>query len=74
MNMKIRNDVAILYSPDSSNGLSFMPYTPGKSGWTPEAGGAYGATVQQLHKALYKANVGADFVFPSRPTSRNTSC
>ncbi|MDR3745277.1 MAG: beta-galactosidase [Acidobacteriaceae bacterium] len=57
VNMKIRNDVAILYSADSSNGISFMPYTHG--------GGGYSASVQQLHNALYKANVGADFVFPS---------
>ncbi len=66
VNMKIRNSVAILYSPDSNNGISFMPYTPGSSGWEPgKAAGAYGAMVQQLHEALYKANVGADFVFPS---------
>jgi beta-galactosidase len=64
--MKIRNSVAILYSPDSNNGISFMPYTPSNSGWEPgKAAGAYGAMVQQLHEALYKANVGADFVFPS---------
>jgi beta-galactosidase len=56
VNLKIHNDVAILYSPDSNNGLSFMPYA---------RGGGYGASVQQLHNALYKANVGADFVFPS---------
>jgi beta-galactosidase len=66
VNMKIRNSVAILYSPDSNNGISFMPYTPSNSGWEPgKAAGAYGAMVQQLHEALYKANVGADFVFPS---------
>ena len=57
VNLKIHNDVAILYSPDSNNGLSFMPYTHGAGG--------YSASVQQLHGALYKANVGADFVFPS---------
>jgi beta-galactosidase len=58
VNMKIRNDAAILYSPDSNNGLSFMPYTH-------DATGGYGASVQQLHEALYKANIGTDFVFPS---------
>jgi beta-galactosidase len=57
VNMKIRNDVAILYSPDSNNGIGFMPYTHGAGG--------YSASLQQLHQALYKANVGADFVFPS---------
>src|SRR5205823_682492 len=60
VNMKIRNDVAILYSPDSNNGIGFMPYTHGAGG-----SGGYSATLQQLHQALYKANVGADFVFPS---------
>ena len=58
VNMQIRNDVAILYSPDSNNALSFMPYTHDRSG-------GYSAQVQQLHTALYRANVGADFVFPS---------
>ena len=57
VNMKIHNDVAILYSPDSNNGLSFMPYTH-------DAAGGYSASVQQLHGALYKANIGADFAFP----------
>lgn len=66
VNMKIRNDVAILYSPDSSNAISFMPYTRAELGWEPgKAAGAYGAMVQQLHQALYKANVGSDFVFPT---------
>ena len=67
VNMTIRNDVAILYSPDSSNALSFMPYdAPAELGWTPgKAAGAYGPTIKQLHNALYKANVGADFVFPA---------
>ncbi len=57
VNLSIRNEVAILYSADSSSGISFMPYT--------RSGNGYAATLQQLHQALYKANVGADFVFPS---------
>ena len=57
VNLSIRNEVAILYSADSSNGISFMPYT--------RSGNGYAATLQQLHQALYKANIGADFVFPS---------
>jgi beta-galactosidase len=56
-NMKIRNDVAILYSADSNNALTFMPYTHGAGG--------YSASIQQLHGALYKENIGADFVFPA---------
>jgi len=58
VNMKIHNEVAILYSPDSNNGLSFMPYTH-------DPAGGYSASMQQLHGSLYRANVGADFVFPS---------
>jgi beta-galactosidase len=66
VNMKIRNDVAILYSSDSNNAINFMPYTSSASGWQPgKVAGGYGASVQQLHDALYKANVGADFVFPT---------
>jgi beta-galactosidase len=66
VNMKVHNDVAILYSSDSNNAISFMPYTHTSSGWQAgKVGDAYGALVQQLHQALYRANVGADFVFPS---------
>ena len=57
VNLSIHNEVAILYSVDSSNGISFMPYT--------RAGNGYSATLQQLHQCLYKANVGVEFVFPS---------
>ena len=65
-NLQIHNDVAILYSEDSSNAISFMPYTHAESGWVPgRATGVYGEQVQQLHDALYKVNVGADFVYPS---------
>jgi beta-galactosidase len=63
--LKIHNDVAILYSRDSWNGISFMPYgggVPARS-WTGEEDG-YIPLVQQLHRALYDLNVGADFVFP----------
>jgi beta-galactosidase len=57
VNLAIHNEVAILYSVDSSNGISFMPYTRGGNG--------YSATLQQLHQCLYRANIGVDFVFPS---------
>jgi beta-galactosidase len=63
--LKIHNDVAILWSRDSANAVSFMPYgggVPSRS-WTGEADG-YASVVQQMHKALYDLNVGADFVFP----------
>ena len=63
--LKIHNDVAILWSRDSANAISFMPYgggVPSRS-WTGEPDG-YASVVQQIHKALYDLNVGADFVFP----------
>src|SRR5579863_3844877 len=63
--LKVRNNVAILWSRDSANAISFMPYgggVPSRS-WTGDPDG-YASLVQQLHKALYNLNVGADFVFP----------
>jgi beta-galactosidase len=65
--MKIQNRVAILYSVDSANGISFMPFERQDSpGWVPgKAAGSYNAIVAQLHRSLYLANIGADFVFPN---------
>jgi len=63
--LKIHNDVAILWSRDSANAISFMPYgggVPDRS-WTGERDG-YASLVQQMHHALYEMNVGTDFVFP----------
>jgi beta-galactosidase len=65
--MKIYNRVAILYSVDSSDAISFMPFERQDGpGWVPgKASGSYNAILTQLHRSLYLANVGADFVFPS---------
>ncbi|TCK73772.1 beta-galactosidase [Acidipila rosea] len=66
VDLKIKNQVAILYSVDSSNALNFMPIvrTP-SNGWTPgKAAGTYNTLVTQLHRALYMDNIGSDFVFP----------
>jgi len=66
--LKLHSDVAILWSRDSANGLSFMPYgggVPARS-WTGEPDG-YASLVQQIHHALYDLNVPADFVFPETP-------
>jgi len=63
--LKVHNDVAILWSRDSDNAISFMPYgggVPARS-WTGEPDG-YGSLVQQMHHSLYDLSVGADFVFP----------
>ncbi|MGB9077515.1 MAG: beta-galactosidase [Terracidiphilus sp.] len=63
--LKIHHDVAILWSRDSDNAISFMPYgggVPARS-WTGDRDG-YVSVVQQMHHALYDLNIGADFVFP----------
>ena len=63
--LKIHNDVAILWSRDSANAISFMPFTSTGPQWSfapPTAG--YESLVQQIHRALYDLNVGSDFVFP----------
>ena len=64
--MKIKNDVAILYSVDSANAINFMPFeNQGNQQWIPgKASGSYNALLTQFHHALYMANVGTDFVFP----------
>jgi beta-galactosidase len=66
--LQLRNQVAILWSRDSANAISFMPYgggVPARS-WTGEPDG-YASVVQQMHHALYDLNIGADFVFPETP-------
>lgn len=63
--MKIKSDVAILWSRDSANAIGFMPYGGPVPIWswthTPQG---YDSLVQQMHRALYDMNVGTDFVFP----------
>ena len=64
VNLKMRNDVAILWSRDSLNALNDMPFAK-QSQWGGNGTKAdYGSLVRQLHRALYDLNVGADFVFP----------
>ncbi len=66
VNLKIKNDVAILYSVDSANGLDFMPFTHGEGPqWSNSKPVAdYSSLLHQFHKALYQLNAGTDFVFP----------
>ncbi len=66
VNLQIENQVAILYSVDSSNALSFMPIVQHHAdGWEPgKAAGTYNSLIMQLHRAFYDQNVGVDFVFP----------
>lgn len=63
--LKIKNDVAILWSRDSANGIGFMPFTSSGPQWSFAAPTAdYTSLVQQIHRAFYDMNVGTDFVFP----------
>lgn len=67
-NLKIDNQVAILYSVDSANGLKAMPFTHSSPQWTPGSELAtYFDLVRQFHKILYDMNVGVDFVYPEDP-------
>ncbi|MGA2808748.1 MAG: beta-galactosidase [Terracidiphilus sp.] len=64
--LKIHNQVAILWSRDSANAISFMPFTSSGAPWSfapPTAD--YGTLVQQMHRSLYDLNIGSDFVFPT---------
>ncbi|WP_426342600.1 beta-galactosidase [Pseudoduganella sp. S-14] len=64
VNLKLHNDVAILWSRDSLNALNDMPFAK-ESQWGGGGGKAdYGTLVRQMHRALYDLNVGTDFVFP----------
>ena len=65
VNLKIRNQVAILYSVDSANAIDFMPFTHDNGPmWSAGQGPDYSALVHQFHEVLYRANVGVDYVFP----------
>jgi beta-galactosidase len=65
VDLKQKNEVAILWSRDSLNAIDFMPFTSSAPQW---AGGHavadYASLVRQMHHALYSLNVGVDFVFP----------
>src|SRR5919109_2126872 len=55
VDLKRNNKVAILYSNDSAHGLRFMPFSDHAD---------YGSLLRQMYNALYRANVGIDFIFP----------
>jgi beta-galactosidase len=65
VNLKKQNKVAILYSSDSANAIEFMPFvhTEAPRDWF-ESQPNYMGLVRQMHGALYRLNVGTDFVFP----------
>jgi beta-galactosidase len=65
VDLKSANKAAILYSTDSFNGINIMPFEGPQFGWTPgKSGSSYGDLIVQLHRALFDANVGTDFLFP----------
>jgi beta-galactosidase len=55
VDLKRDSKVAILYSNDSRHGIAFMPFSSHAD---------YGSVMWQMYGALYRANVGVDFVFP----------
>ena len=63
--MQQHNQVAILWSRDSMNAISFMPFTSSGPQWSfapPTAD--YSSLVGQMHHSLYALNAGVDFIFP----------
>jgi beta-galactosidase len=55
VNLKRTSRVAILYSDDSQYGIEFMPFSDRVT---------YRTVMHQMYHALYRGNVGVDFVFP----------
>lgn len=55
VNIERHNAVAILYSDDSYYGIEFMKFSDRAN---------YRSVLRQMYHALYRANMGVDFVFP----------
>ena len=72
VNLEKKNEVAILFSHDSNDGLNFMPFNGSGSDWQESTASAYrNQLVAQFHRVLYQHNVGVDFVFPENPQLEN---
>jgi beta-galactosidase len=56
------NKVAILYSNDSHYGIQFMPFSDRAN---------YRSVLSGMYRALYKLNVGVDFIFPDSKSFSN---
>jgi beta-galactosidase len=65
--MMPKNRVAILHSVDSHWGLEFMPIGDAGRDERGRTKANYASVEDQLHRALYDLNVGADFVFAEEP-------
>jgi beta-galactosidase len=55
VDLRIKNQVAILFSRDSHYGIEFMKFSDRTN---------YMSVLRQMYEVLYHANVGVDFVFP----------
>ena len=66
VNLKAEHPVALLYSNDSRRGTESMPFLQkrpaGEMPWSQPGG--YDVEMRRLYHALYRLNVGVDFVFP----------
>ena len=66
VNLKASHPVALLYSNDSRRGTEYMPFLQkrpaGDMPWNQPGG--YDVEMRRLYRALYRLNVGVDFVFP----------
>jgi len=66
VDLKASHPVALLYSNDSRRGINYMPFLksrpPGDMPW--DNLGGYDLEMRRLYRALYRLNVGIDFVFP----------
>jgi beta-galactosidase len=65
VNLKKENEVAILFSHDSNDGLNTMPFNGSGGPYQSEPNNAYrNQLVSQFHQVLYENNIGVDFIFP----------
>jgi beta-galactosidase len=72
VNLKITNDVAILFSHDSNTGLNVMPFKDPKISNPGKPANVYrNELVGQFHKALFRNSVGVDFIFPENTNFGN---
>ena len=55
VDLRRKNDVAILFSRDSYYGIEFMKFSDHTN---------YRTILNQMYRTLYQANIGVDFVFP----------
>ncbi len=65
VNLRKENEVAILFSHDSNDGLNAMPFNGSGGPYQSEPNNVYrNELVAQFHRILYENNVGVDFIFP----------